>query len=182
MSSSNNDEQRLARWHLGKEQQDRLIERFKERNDPVSILVVCDMLLTGFDAPVEQVMYLDAPLRVQDINDASSSISRASPSRFCRSELRSSFLQTTGSHQPIRTEDWRYIRYIDDSEELYDHRNDPEEWTNLAADPDYAEIKERLAGYIPENPAPLVETSYQVMPHHVRPFRSKEDYVASRQD
>ena len=68
MSSSNNDEQRLARWHLGKEQQDRLIERFKDRNDPVSILVVCDMLLTGFDAPVEQVMYLDAPLRVQDIN------------------------------------------------------------------------------------------------------------------
>ena len=56
MSSSNNDEQRLARWHLGKEQQDRLIERFKDRNDPVSILVVCDMLLTGFDAPVEQVM------------------------------------------------------------------------------------------------------------------------------
>ena len=86
VSSSNNDEQRLARWHLGKEQQDRLIERFKDRNDPVSILVVCDMLLTGFDAPVEQVMYLDAPLRVQDINDASSSISRASPSRFCRSE------------------------------------------------------------------------------------------------
>ena len=62
------------------------------------------------------------------------------------------------------------------------NRNDPEEWTNLADDPDYAEIKERLAGYIPENPAPLVETSYQVMPHHVRPFRSKEDYVASRQD
>ena len=101
VSSSNNDEQRLARWHLGKEQQDRLIERFKDRNDPVSILVVCDMLLTGFDAPVEQVMYLDAPLRVQDINDASSSISRASPSRFCRSELRSSFLQTTGSHQHL---------------------------------------------------------------------------------
>ena len=101
MSSSNNDEQRLARWHLGKEQQDRLIERFKDRNDPVSILVVCDMLLTGFDAPVEQVMYLDAPLRVQDINDASSSISRASPSRFCRSELRPSFLQTTGSHQHL---------------------------------------------------------------------------------
>ena len=34
VSSSNNDEQRLARWHLGKEQQDRLIERFKDRNDP----------------------------------------------------------------------------------------------------------------------------------------------------
>ena len=33
---------------------------------------------------------------VQDINDASRRISRASPSRFCRSELRSSFLRTAG--------------------------------------------------------------------------------------
>ena len=82
----------------------------------------------------------------------------------------------------IRTEDWRYIRYIDDSEELYDHRNDPEEWTNLADDPEHAEIKARLAGHIPRNPAPFVETSFQLMPHHVRPFRSKEDYEASRQD
>ena len=30
---------------------------------PLKILIVCDRLLTGFDAPVEQVMYLDKPLR-----------------------------------------------------------------------------------------------------------------------
>ena len=63
MSAGHNDEERLARWRLGREQQDRLIGRFRDRDDPLSILVVCDMLLTGFDAPVEQVMYLDAPLR-----------------------------------------------------------------------------------------------------------------------
>ena len=39
------------------------ISRFKKPDDPLKILVVCDMLLTGFDAPVEQVLYLDAPLR-----------------------------------------------------------------------------------------------------------------------
>ena len=63
MSADNNDEERLAKWHLTKQQQDGLIERFKDRGDPLSILIVCDMLLTGFDAPAEQVMYLDAPLR-----------------------------------------------------------------------------------------------------------------------
>jgi len=32
----------------------------------------------------------------------------------------------------VRTQDWRYVRYIDDSEELYDHFSDPNEWHNLA--------------------------------------------------
>ena len=54
MSAGHNDEARLARWHLPKDQQEQAIDRFKDRNDPLSILVVCDMLLTGFDAPVEQ--------------------------------------------------------------------------------------------------------------------------------
>ena len=35
--------------------------------------------------------------------------------------------------------DWRYIRYGEDGEELYDLRKDPHEWTNLAGDPDNAE-------------------------------------------
>ena len=37
--------------HLRKYEQDRLIERFKDHADPLPILVICDMLLTGFDAP-----------------------------------------------------------------------------------------------------------------------------------
>jgi type I restriction enzyme R subunit len=70
MSSSHNDEEHLARWHLRKEEQDRYIERFKDNKDPLQILIVCDMLLTGFDAPVEQVMYLDTPLREHNLLQA----------------------------------------------------------------------------------------------------------------
>ena len=76
MSAGHNDEERLARWHLGKEQQDRLIERFKDRDDPLAMLVVCDMLLTGFDAPVEQVMYLDAPLKEHTLLQAIARVNR----------------------------------------------------------------------------------------------------------
>ena len=76
MSAGHNDEERLARWHLGKEQQDRLIERFKDSDDPLAMLVVCDMLLTGFDAPVEQVMYLDAPLKEHTLLQAIARVNR----------------------------------------------------------------------------------------------------------
>ena len=76
MSSGHNDEERLARWHLRKENQDLLIERFKDRDDPLAILVVCDMLLTGFDAPAEQVMYLDAPLREHTLLQAIARVNR----------------------------------------------------------------------------------------------------------
>ena len=76
MSSGHNDEERLARWHLGKEEQDRVIERFKDHDDALAMLVVCDMLLTGFDAPVEQVMYLDAPLREHTLLQAIARVNR----------------------------------------------------------------------------------------------------------
>jgi len=41
----------------------RFIEAFKDPDDPLKLLIVTDMLLTGFDAPVEQVMFLDKPLK-----------------------------------------------------------------------------------------------------------------------
>ena len=76
ISAGHNDEARLARWHLRKDEQDRLIERFKDGDDPLAILVVCDMLLTGFDAPVEQVMYLDAPLKEHTLLQAIARVNR----------------------------------------------------------------------------------------------------------
>lgn len=48
-------------------------------------------------------------------------------------------------HLSIRTEDHRYTRYHGGGEELYDHRNDPYEWNNLAGNPEYAEIKTKFA-------------------------------------
>ena len=47
-------------------------------------------------------------------------------------------------HLSVRSKDFRYIRYYNGAEELYDHTNDPHEWTNLADDSNYAEIKKNL--------------------------------------
>jgi len=54
----------------------------------------------------------------------------------------------------IRSEQWRYIRYEDGSEELYNHQVDPNEWTNQAQNPEQKKIKKRLAGFIPKNQHP----------------------------
>ena len=54
----------------------------------------------------------------------------------------------------VRSEDFRYIRYEDGSEELYDHLVDPMEWTNLAGDELYAETLRELAAWLPQTNAP----------------------------
>jgi arylsulfatase A-like enzyme len=54
-----------------------------------------------------------------------------------------------GNHA-VRQGPWRYIRYRDDSSELYDHRTDPDEQTNLAGRPEYLTIERALASYLPE--------------------------------
>jgi arylsulfatase A-like enzyme len=50
----------------------------------------------------------------------------------------------------VRSERYRYIRYSDGTEELYDHEIDPMEWTNLAGDAKHAEVKKQLAAWLPE--------------------------------
>ncbi len=57
-----------------------------------------------------------------------------------------------GNHA-LRSERYRYIRYADGGEELYDHSVDPNEWTNLAVDPAYAEVKDKLAAHVPQDDA-----------------------------
>lgn len=54
-----------------------------------------------------------------------------------------------GDHA-VRNERWRYIRYYNGEEELYDHETDPNEWTNLAGDSQYDAIKGELAAWIPQ--------------------------------
>ena len=106
ISEGQNDPPELVRFHYGKDTTDGLIERFKltpaqwedwnrkksgdDRSKwvpPLKILIVCDKLLTGFDAPIEQVMYLDKPLRDHNLLQAMARTNRPFPEMGKRSGL-----------------------------------------------------------------------------------------------
>jgi arylsulfatase A-like enzyme len=60
-----------------------------------------------------------------------------------------------GNHA-VRSERWRYIRYADGSEELYDHAKDPHEWKNLATDPALASVIKEHRQWLPKTEAEQV--------------------------
>ena len=60
----------------------------------------------------------------------------------------------------LRIPGWRYIRYTDGTEELYDHKNDIQEWNNLANIERYNRMKSSIAKWIPANGVPAVNTDH----------------------
>lgn len=74
ISGGNNDDPVWKQWTDGVAQEQR-IKRFKKpllhkdaaKTDPLAFLIVKSMLLTGFDAPIEGVMYLDRPIREAEL-------------------------------------------------------------------------------------------------------------------
>ena len=61
------------------------------------------------------------------------------------------------NNHAIRDKRWRYIRYADGTEELYDHQNDPNEWKNLAkvkVEPTHQKVINRLKKHLPKINAP----------------------------
>jgi arylsulfatase A-like enzyme len=60
-----------------------------------------------------------------------------------------------GNHA-VRTERWRYIRYANGDEELYDHSQDPNEWSNVAATAAFSSKKAELAAFLPKEGKPAI--------------------------
>ena len=78
----------------------------------------------------------------------------------------------------VRHKNWHYIKYVDESEELYDLESDPHEWYNIATKEVMDTIKLELKKMLPD-PVPLPEESLtQLMEHHVPPVKSKEYYYS----
>ncbi len=63
------------------------------------------------------------------------------------------------NNHAVRTDRWRYIRYADGSEELYDHQTDQYEWKNLAGEATLQSVKTELAAYMPKTNAEPVKKS-----------------------
>lgn len=59
----NSGETEYAAFRRERDSEEALLDRFRDPADPLKILIVTSKLLTGFDAPILQAMYLDKPLR-----------------------------------------------------------------------------------------------------------------------
>jgi type I restriction enzyme R subunit len=59
----NSGEDDYAAYRRDRDADEKLLDRFRDPADPLKILIVTSKLLTGFDAPILQAMYLDKPLR-----------------------------------------------------------------------------------------------------------------------
>lgn len=60
----------FAEWKLSKDEEEKLLDRFRDPEDPLKFLIVTSKLLTGFDAPILQVMYLDKPMKDHNLLQA----------------------------------------------------------------------------------------------------------------
>ena len=77
-SGNLNDPPHLKEHFTTKVEQEAIIDRFKRKleDDGLAFILVKDMLLTGFDAPIEQVMYLDRPLKEHNLLQAIARVNR----------------------------------------------------------------------------------------------------------
>ena len=101
---------------------------------PVDLSVIYPTLLELCDLPPVQCDGLSAVPLLRD------------PNR----EWKRPALMTYGrGNHAVRSERWRYIRYADGSEELYDHEQDPHEWKNVASRAEYEHVKEAHRFWLP---------------------------------
>ena len=89
ISGDHNDEQYIAQY-TDKVKQKKVIEDYpkpfgsnKEKNNPTALLIVKDMLLTGFDAPIAQVMYIDRKLQDHTLMQAIARVNRTYKGKQC---------------------------------------------------------------------------------------------------
>lgn len=90
VSGTNNDPSEWKTWTDGNKHE-QLIKRFKKplnheqpgKADPLAFLIVKSMLLTGFDAPIEGVMYLDRPIKEAELLQAIARVNRTGFGKRC---------------------------------------------------------------------------------------------------
>jgi type I restriction enzyme R subunit len=62
-SSANDDFDFKQKYAMDKDKQEKVVEKYNDADSPLKFLIVTAKLLTGFDAPILQTMYLDKSLK-----------------------------------------------------------------------------------------------------------------------
>lgn len=142
-------------WHLGEKEHWRKFSLWEEANRCVFMVIAPGVTKPGTrcDEPVNlldiyptlnelcglpPVDGLEGVSLVPLLKDQGSIMERPSLSTFGR------------NNHTLRTERWRYIRYADGSEELYNHIRDEYEWNNLAGENAYYGVMKKMSEWLPE--------------------------------
>ena len=75
-TASASDEGNLVKHHTSKANRQTLAQRLKDPENSLELVIVCDMWLTGFDAPCLHTMYIDKPLKSHNLMQAIARINR----------------------------------------------------------------------------------------------------------
>ena len=76
VSGKERDDERYRPLKRDRDAEEKLLDRYRDPNDPLQILIVTAKLLTGFDAPILQAMYLDKPMRDHTLLQAITRVNR----------------------------------------------------------------------------------------------------------
>jgi arylsulfatase A-like enzyme len=148
-------------WHLGEKQHWRKFALWEEATRTPLIIVApgvaagsrCDRPVNLLDIYPTLVELCGLPARTELEGVSLQPLLEDPESPWDRPSL-----TTHGrNNHALRSERYRYIRYADDSEELYDHQRDPREWVNLAGNPQFDHVKRELAAWFPEKNVPQVK-------------------------
>lgn len=80
-SSANDDFEFKQQWAMDKDAQEKVVEKYNDPDSPLKFLIVTAKLLTGFDAPVLQTMYLDKSLKDHTLLQAICRTNRLFPNK-----------------------------------------------------------------------------------------------------
>ena len=153
-------------WHLGEKEHWRKFALWEEATRTPMMWVV-PKGVPGMSAGATAGARVDAPVSLLDIYPTLIELCGLTPNDRLAGESLVGLLKdpmakrerpavtTHGRlNHAVRDPNWRYIKYADGAEELYDHRVDPLEWKNLAGDAKYKAEIDRLARWLPKENAP----------------------------
>ncbi|MEM8671065.1 MAG: sulfatase [Planctomycetota bacterium] len=146
-------------WHLGEKKHWRKFALWEEATRTPVIIVAPGVTTAGTrcNRPVNLIDLYPTLVDLCDlpVNDRLEGQSLAPLLEDPAKPWQRPSLTTHGrNNHGLRSDRYRFIRYADGSEELYDHQSDPMEWKNLAGDPEYASVIEAMSKWLPKQNVP----------------------------
>ncbi len=145
-------------FHLGEKDHIEKFALWEKTNHIPFIMVAPGVTVPGSrcEAPVDMTALYPTLLELSGLppDPACDGVSIAPLLKDPKADWERPALMTYGpGNHAVRSRRWRYIRYADGTEELYDHTTDPHEWTNLAGNPEHVAVIEKHRKWLPTREA-----------------------------